>query len=58
MPWKVCCIFMQLVGTFFSVSVTNLNQGRKITWKNGFIFLRIFIGEKKVEGVEGWLFSE
>lgn len=49
---------MQLVGTFFSVSVTNLNQGRKITWKNGFIFLRIFIGEKKVEGVEGWLFSE
>ena len=29
--WMVCCIFMQLVGAFFSVSVTNINQkGRSL----------------------------
>ena len=45
---------MQLVGAFFSVSVTNINQGRKITWKNGFIFLRtdIYRG-KKSRGCRG-----
>ena len=36
---------------FLSVSVTNINQGRKFTLKNGFIFLTDIYWEKKVEGV-------